>query len=123
MIDKLLQTLRSKLINAGLEKIYIGDLPSLQLDCIAIRTPDGYASSRYFGLQVLNEPLVEVIVRNKDYATGQNWYMLTSDLFDQLVDTQNGILSCVLTGSPGYLGRDTEGFNEWHMLLHVTLKE
>lgn len=123
MNNKALQALRNKLVDAGLEKVYIGDLPSLQLECVAIRLPDGYASSRYFGTQVLDEPLVEVLVRSKDYATGQNWYMLIADLLDKFVDRENGIVSCLLTGSPGYLGKDTEGFSEWHMLFHVTLKE
>lgn len=123
MTDVVIEALRDKLVAAGIQDVYIGDAPSLQLNCVAIRPVDGYASSLYFGMKSIDEPLLEVIVRNTDYKTGQSTYGVVKNTLDKLVDESVGVLSCLLTGSPGYLGRDVEGFNEWHMIFHVTVKE
>lgn len=123
MTDVVVEALRGKLITAELQDVYIGDAPSLQLNCVALRPVDGYPSSRYFGKGLMSEPLIEVIVRNNDYQVGQEIYNKVNKTLDKFSDESNGILSCFLTGSPGYLGRDTEGFSEWHMIFHVTVKE
>lgn len=123
MTDAAIKSLRNSILSTGISKVVIGDLPALQLDCVAIRPVDGYASTYYFGATSLGEPLIEVIVRNKSYEVGQAWYNGIVQKLDQSMDESVGILSCMLTGSPGYLGRDIEGFSEWHILFHVTLKE
>lgn len=123
MTDTVNTTLRNVVVAAGVDSVYIGDAPSLQLNCVALRPVDGYPSSRYFGKGLMSEPLIEVIVRNQDYQTGQEIYNVVKKTLDKFSDESNGILSCFLTGSPGYLGRDTEGFSEWHMIFHVTVKE
>ena len=123
MTKDVMEFLRSKLVTAGVKNVYIGDAPSLQLNCVSIRPVDGYASTLYFCSPSMQEPLLEIIVRNDDYLTGQSEYNLIQKTLDKLVDRDIGILSCLLTGSPGYLGKDVEGFNEWHMIFHITVEE
>lgn len=101
--------------------VYFGDLPALDLECAALKIVDGYPSSRYFGATDLGEPLLEVVIRSKSYSNGQQWYSEIKTLLDRFSNEQVGIISCMLTGSPGYLGKDINEFCEWHMIFHVTL--
>lgn len=121
MTEQSIENVRDKLVSLGIDKVVIGDLPSRELNCVAIRPVDGYKSTYYFGMAALAEPLLEVIVRNTDYALGQNYYNLISKNLDKYSATQDGIAACILTGSPGYLGKDETGYNEWHMIFHLTL--
>lgn len=123
MSDEVMKTLRNMLVEAGIENVYIGDTPSLQLECVALRPTDGYSSIYFFGRVELAQPLVEVVIRAKAYQLGQSWYDQVKKALDKSSAESVGILSCVLTGSPGYLGRDLNGFGEWHMIFHLTLKE
>lgn len=123
MTDKTLRSLKEHLITAGLSDVYIGDLPELKLNCISIRPVDGYVSTRYFGKTDIKEPLLEVLIRNTDYATGTLNYNVATETLDKLSDEAAGILSAFVTGSPGYLGRNANGFGEWHFLVHLSLTE
>lgn len=118
-----IEHLRNIILGVGVEPAVIGGLPSLTIDCVALRPVDGYPSVRYFGQSATDEPLLEVIVRNKSYKTGQSWYSAIKKALDQYRAEDYGIDSCLLTGSPGFLGADENGFNEWHMLFHVTTFE
>lgn len=123
MVDKTLLILYTALKNAGLTPITIGDLPSQNAQGVAIRPVDGYPSTRYFGQKALNEPLIEIVFRSTEYATGENWYKTASKTLDAFSQSDDGVISCFITGSPGYLGKTSEGRNEWHLLLHATEKE
>lgn len=115
------EVLQDKLQQSGVSPVYISDAPSLQLECVNIRLPDGYASSYYFGKMEIEEPLVEIVIRSKNYEKGANWYSQIKKILDQWSSPDDGVLSCLLTGSPGYLGRDIRGYNEWHMLFHISI--
>ena len=123
MTDKTLEHLRDVVVAQGISSVVIGDLPSLVIDCVALHPVDGYPSVRYFGQKATNEPLLEVVVRNVLYQVGQDWYNKIQKALDQYINKNYGINSCLLTGSPGFLGADENGFNEWHMLFHVTTFE
>lgn len=110
-------------ITAAVEdvQVYIGDLPELDENCMSIRPVDGYPSTVYLGMRETLEPLVEVIVRNTDYASGTDSCSKAMKALDGFTDEAVGILLTKLVGSPGYLGRNTNGFGEWHFIVHVTL--
>jgi hypothetical protein len=67
------------------------------------------------------EPLVEVIVRDEDYASGTTNCNNSMKALDGFVDSTVGILLTKVVGSPGYLGRNTNGFGEWHFIVHISL--
>lgn len=123
MTEKAMLALQKQITDAGIEHTYIGDLPELQMDCIAIRPVDGYPSTVYLGMPATLEPLVEVITRAQRYEVGQEMYNAALKATHNYANEEAGILQCVVTGSPGYLGRDTEGFGEWHFILHVSLSD
>lgn len=123
MTKEAMEKLREEIVSLGITNTVIGDLPSLELDCVAISPRQGYPSTYYFGDMTTGEPLVTVVARNKDYVIGQDWYNKIAKRLDKYANQEVGILSCFLTGSPGYLGRDSTGFNEWNMIFHISLVE
>ena len=122
-VNVTLEHLRDKVLELEVSNVVIGDLPSRQLDCVAVRPVDGYPSVRYFQQTATDEPLIECVVRHKLYQTGQTWYTKIQKALDQYISKEHGINGCLLVGSPGYLGADENGFNEWHMLFHITTFE
>ena len=105
----------------GATQVYIGDLPELDENCVAIRPVDGYPSTVYLGMPETLEPLVEVIVRHTEYASGTDICSNAMKALDGFTAEDVGILLTKLVGSPGYLGRNTNGFGEWHFIVHISL--
>ena len=101
--------------------VYIGDLPELQEACIALRPTDGYPNTHYFGMPTTLEPLVELLIRNADYALGTDASSKAMKALNNFTDEASGIVLSKVVGSPGYLGRNTNGFGEWHFIVHVSL--
>ena len=113
MTNEALQSLKTAISAAvGATNVYIGDLPELGENCVAFRPVDGYPSTVYLGMPETLEPLVEVIVRDEDYASGTNNCNNAMNALDGFVDETVGILLTKVVGSPGYLGRNTNGFGE-----------
>ena len=122
MTNEALHALRAVVQSAvGDMNVYIGDLPELQEACIAIRPTDGYPSTHYFGMPTTLEPLVELLVRNADYALGTDANSKAMKALDNFTDGASGIVLSKVVGSPGYLGRNTNGFGEWHFMVHISL--
>ena len=122
MTNEALQSLKTAISAAvGATNVYIGDLPELGENCVAFRPVDGYPSTVYLGMPETLEPLVEVIVRDEDYASGTNNSNGAMKALDGFVDETVGILLAKVVGSPGYLGRNTNGFGEWHFIVHISL--
>lgn len=105
----------------GATKVYIGDLPELDENCMSIRPVDGYPSTLYLGMPDTLEPLVEVLIRNREYAVGTDVCSQSLKVLDKYTDESVGILLTKPVGSPGYLGRNVNGFGEWHFVVHVSL--
>lgn len=122
MTNEALSSLQAVIKSAvGQTEVYIGDLPELNTDCVALRPVDGYPSTVYLGMPATLEPLVEVLVRAQAYAVGTDLSTKALKAVDGFVDETAGILMSKVVGSPGYLGRNTNGFGEWHFITHVSL--
>ena len=107
--------------SVGATKVYIGDLPELDVNCVALRPVDGYPSTVYLGMPETLEPLVEVIIRDKDYASGTDACSEAIKALNSFSDESVGIILAKVVGSPGYLGRNVNGFGEWHFIVHISL--
>ena len=122
MTNDALTALKTTIQSAiGATPVYIGDLPELDEICVAIRPVDGYPSTVYLGMPETLEPLVEVIVRHTEYASGTDICSNAMKALDGFTAEDVGILLTKLVGSPGYLGRNTNGFGEWHFIVHISL--
>lgn len=123
MSNDILLYFQKVLTEAGLDKVYVGELPTRSIDAVAIKPVQGYNSMYYFGDYVANEPLIEIQIRHRDFYTGQYWSDIAKTSLDKLVNPDENIALCIQVGSPGYLGADSNGFGEWHTLFHVTYFE
>ena len=122
MTNDALQSLQAVIQTAvGATKVYIGDLPELDVNCVALRPVDGYPSTVYLGMPQTLEPLVEVLIRDKDYASGTDACSEAMKALKSFTDESVGILLTNVVGSPGYLGRNVNGFGEWHFIVHISL--
>lgn len=121
MTDEIMEFIRSTVESLGIPNVVIGDLPSQLTNCVAVRPVDGYQGVFYFGMKSSDEPLIEVVIRNEDYSLGQTQYMFIQEALNMLRNDTIGLDSMILTGSPGYLGSDESGYNEWHMIFHATI--
>lgn len=122
MTDIAINAVRDALIDCGVKDVYIGEATKYDLDCCTIKPVDGFANTMFFGKTWLQEPLLEVIIRNKAYHEGQEQYNIAFDLLSAYINFDAGIRHCVIVGSPGYLGRSASGFGEWHFMVHLTLE-
>lgn len=103
----------------GATPVYLGDLPELMDVCVALRPTDGYPSTMYFGTPDTLEPLLEVLIRSRDYATGTDVCSVAMRALDGFSDDTVGVVLSRVVGSPGYLGRDVNGFGEWHFVVRI----
>ena len=122
MTNEALRSLRAAVQTAvGDMNVYIGDLPELDEACVALRPTDGYPNTFYFGMPTTFEPLVELLIRNADYALGTDASTKAMKALDGFTDVASGIQLSKVVGSPGYLGRNTNGFGEGHFMVHISL--
>lgn len=115
--------LASVLTEKGVNSVYIGEPPAVRLNCVALKMSEGFSNARYFGMISLGEPTVEVTIRNDDYATGKAISKTVYESLDKLRSEENGILSCLSSGSVGYLGRDADEFHEWRIIFNLILSK
>lgn len=121
MTDIAISTVQQALIDCGVKPVYVGDTSEFQLECCVIRPVSGYPNTMYFGNVYLQEPLLEVVIRQKSYAEGQELYNIALDLLSAYYNFDAGIRHCNIVGSPGFLGRSAAGFCEWVFMAHLTL--
>lgn len=131
---------------------FVGELPSLSTEGVAIAVFNSGVNTIYFGTtEAIYRPVVRVIVRHKDYPTGcifaqtiqetlhgyavkksgTTWQNLKDTrTWEKLLDTTWGdiktdetLLSVTAVGTPNYLGRSAEKLHEFQSLYQILLKE
>lgn len=102
---------------------FIGELPSLADQGIAIKAQEGYTNSKYFGQYPnLYEPLFIVSIRTNTYSVGANTAQTLIDTLDKFTDN-DGIKSINLVGSIVYLGRSQQKLHEFQVTFTTIFKE
>lgn len=101
---------------------FVGELPSLSTEGVAIAVFNSGVNTTYFGTpEAIYRPVVRVIVRHKDYPTG---CMFAQTIQETLRDyTDETLLSVTAVGTPNYLGRSAEKLHEFQSLYQILLKE
>lgn len=108
----------------------IGDLPSVQTDSISLVLFDGVANTEYFGGRkgsTIYQPVVKFVTRNHSYETSRAWVNSIKDALqrytDMVTNKDGPILSCLLVGSPIYLGRSNIKLHEFQVTFNLQIKE
>lgn len=103
----------------------IGDLPSTNDVAVGIIEYDGVGSTEYFGKAnaSLFNPVVKIVIRSNSYEEGQTWADEAKNLLHRYQNENTGILSCLIVGSPVYLGRNEQKLHEFQVVFNISIKE
>ena len=105
--------------------LVIGDLPSTSEIAVGIIEYDGATSTEYFGTvdtSVFN-PIVKIVIRHQTYEKGREWAETVKNTLHRYYDGSNGILSCLIVGTPVYLGRNEQKLHEFQVTFNISIKE
>lgn len=105
--------------------LVIGDLPSTPDAVVGIMEYDGATSTEYFGEtnKSLFNPIVKIVIRHSSYSKGQAWAEKVKDTLHRYHNEDIGILSCLLVGTPIYLGRNEQKLSEFQVTFNISIKE
>jgi len=111
----------------------IGDLPSTSSIAVGIIEYDGATSTEYFSASsserfetishTLFNSIVKIVVRHESYSTGQSWSDEVKEVLHRYHNEYDGILSCLMIGSPIYLGRNEQKLHEFQITFNISTKE
>ena len=113
--------------------LVIGDLPSTSENAVGIIEYDGATSTEYFGVRdtfalrasaaSIFNPIVKIVIRHASYSEGQKWSDEVKDTLHRFHDDYIGILSCLMAGTPLYLGRNDQKLHEFQVTFNISIKE
>ena len=105
--------------------LVIGDLPSTSDVVVGIMEYDGATSTEYFGDQnkSLFNPIVKIVIRHTSYPEGQAWADDVKDKLHRYHNEDIGVLSCLMVGTPMYLGRNEQKLHEFQVTFNISTKE
>ena len=105
--------------------LVIGDLPSTSDVVVGIMEYDGATSTEYFGKasESLFNPIVKIVIRHDTYSTGQTWSDEVKNVLHRYRNEDIGILSCLIVGTPIYLGRNAQKLHEFQITFTISIKE
>ena len=105
--------------------LVIGDLPSTTDIVVGIVEYDGATSTEYFGMESksLFNPIVKIVIRHNSYPMGQTWSDEVKNVLHRYHNEDIGIQSCLMVGTPMYLGRNEQKLHEFQVTFNITVKE
>ena len=105
--------------------LVIGDLPSTAEIAVGIMEYDGANSTEYFGRDSKSEfkPIVKIVIRHESYPEGQTWSEEVQNVLHRYRNESIGIQSCLMVGTPMYLGRNEQKLHEFQVTFNISVKE
>lgn len=105
--------------------LVIGDLPSTADVVVGIIEYDGATSTEYFGVtsKSLFKPIVKIVIRHTSYSEGQTWADEVKNVLHRYHNEDIGIQSCLMAGTPMYLGRNEKKLHEFQVTFNISIKE
>lgn len=114
-IEQVATYLQAQGIGTIASDIFIGNMPDLPNNCIAVINTGGIAPS----IDIPDKrPTFQVLIRNTDYETGELKLTairtaLHQFMNDYLVNGQTYVYSIFLNAEGGHIGKDVNGRDEW----------
>lgn len=103
--------------------LVIGDLPSTADIVVGIMEYDGATSTEYFGRDSKSEfkPIVKIVIRHESYSKGQAWSEEVQNVLHRYRNEDIGIQSCLMIGTPMYLGRNEQKLHEFQVTFNISV--
>ena len=122
MIENLCEYIWNLIPQKDVPKRFIGDMPSLSDEGVALAITDGQEVTSFFGTpNTLARPNLRCFVRTKEYRPGatlsRNVYSSIQGYHDE------DVLGIVVQGSTNYLGKNEEKLHEFQTNFKVLVKE
>nr|DAF09629.1 MAG TPA: hypothetical protein [Caudoviricetes sp.] len=122
MIENLCEYIWNLIPQKDVPKRFIGDMPSLSDEGVALAITDGQEVTSFFGSSsTLARPNLRCFVRTKEYRLGatlsRNVYSAIQGYHDE------DVLGIVVQGSTNYLGKNEEKLHEFQTNFKVLVKE
>ena len=101
---------------------FVGELPSLSDEGVAVMLSDGDINTMYFGMpETIIRPILKFVIRTKEYSKGAMWSQLLKDTFNRF--STDKIDGMYFSGSILYLGRNEEKLHEFQLIFETIVKE
>lgn len=122
MIENLCEYIWNLIPQKDVPKRFIGDMPSLSDEGVALAITDGQEVTSFFGSpDTLARLNLRCFVRTKEYRPGatlsRNVYSAIQGYHDE------DVLGIVVQGSTNYLGKNEEKLHEFQTNFKVLVKE
>lgn len=102
--------------------VFVGDVPSLAEEGIAVKMLEGNPNSVYFGeIPNMYEPMYQILIRVGDYTVGAASAQAVKDILDGYTD--KNLQALTLVGSILYLGRSEQKMHEFQLTFTAIIKE
>ncbi len=102
--------------------VFVGDVPSLAEEGIAVKMLEGNPNSIYFGeIPNMYEPMYQILIRVRDYTVGATSAQAVKDILDGYTD--KNLQALTLVGSILYLGRSEQKMHEFQLTFTAIIKE
>lgn len=102
--------------------VFVGDVPSLAEEGIAVKMLEGNPNSMYFGeIPNMYEPMYQILIRARDYTVGAISAQAIKDVLDGYTD--KNLQALTLVGSILYLGRSEQKMHEFQLTFTAIIKE
>ena len=102
--------------------IFVGELPSLSTEGVAITLYDGNSNTEFLGMpDTIYRPIVQVVIRTQTYDKGAEY----AEGIRKALQCFNSdeVLSILQVGSPLYLGRNEQKLCEFQLTFKTIVKE
>lgn len=104
------------------EPKFVGEMPSLSDEGVAVMLFDGGINTQFFGMRdTLFRPVLKFVIRCADYKKGAAWMQSIKDTFHQFKSDE--IVEMTVVGSPMYLGKTEEKLHEFQVTFQTIVKE
>lgn len=101
---------------------FVGELPSLSDEGVAVMLFDGEFNTEFFGMKTtMFTPVLKFVIRSKEYPKGAEWGQMLKDTFHEF--SSDEIEAMHLVGSIMYLGRNEEKLHEFQVTFKTIVKE
>lgn len=121
MIENLGEYIKG-ILPESVSPVFVGELPSLSTEGVAINLYDGNPNTEFLGMNnTIYYPLVQIVIRTLTYDKGATFMKDIRETLQYF--TSEDIMGILQVGSPLYLGRNEQKLCEFQLTFQIIVKE